>query len=79
MSYSFGPIEGRGVTTLTEGQDVKVYTYKYDGPITLEGVDIEMHLDMNVMQEGRNLYVTYTLSVPGHITATTRNFTLQKN
>lgn len=79
MAYNFGPMESKGTTTLTNGEGVKVYTYKYDGPATLQGVDIEEHLEMNVIQEGVNLYVTYTLTVPGHITTTTHNFTLQKN
>ena len=79
LSYSFGPIDGKGTTTFIKGENANIYTYKFDGPVTLQGVDIEMHLDMNVIKEGTNLYVTYTLAVPGHITAITRNFTLQKN
>lgn len=79
MSYNFGPMESKGTTTLTDGEGVKVYAYKYDGPATLQGVDIEEHLEMNVIHEGINLYVTYTLTVPGHINTITRNFTLQKN
>ncbi len=77
--FKFGPVESKGVTTLTEGEGVKVYTYKYDGLINVEGIDIEMHLDMNVLQEGNNIYVTYTLMVPDQIPSITRNFTLQKN
>ena len=79
VAYQFGPIEGKGSSTLTVGQGVQVYNYKYDGPITFKGVDIEMHLDLNVIKEANNLYVTYTLTVPGHIATATRNFTLQKN
>lgn len=77
MAYNFGPIDQKGVTTLTDNGSVKIYTYKFDGPIYYAGYDIEMHLDMNVVKEGNNLYVTYKLSVPGKISEISHNFTLQ--
>lgn len=77
-SYSFGPLENFGSTKLEKTSNGKVLTYSYHGPITYEGTDITLNLDMTVTSVGSTLQVAYTLEVPKHITKKTHTFKLTK-
>lgn len=77
-SYNFGPMEGLGVTTITNHNGIKTYKYSYSGPMTYKGIDITMNLEMSVATWGNNYTVNYTLEVPGHVTKTSKYYEMQK-
>jgi hypothetical protein len=78
MSYKVGPMEGFGTSTVTELNGIKIYTYKFDGDINLQGYEVNMQLDLQVTKENNNLYINYYLNMPGHMEAVQKIFTLTK-
>ena len=78
VSYKLGPIDQKDETQVTTGQGLKMYSYVFEGEINLQGVDVKMQLNLQVIQEKNNLYITYKLNMPGQVSEIERNFTLQK-
>lgn len=76
-SFTFGPMEGLGKTTVNQAGDVKTLTYSYQGPIYYRGTDITLNLDMKVVADTRFTMVSYTLEIPGHIGKSTHTFKLK--
>lgn len=72
--FSFGPLEGLGITKLIKDQNGKTLSYSYHGPITADGRDVTLNLDMTVVTSGKTVHVTYTLEVPKHINKVTNSF-----
>lgn len=78
LAYLFGPIKGKGISSRIEKDNLITYTYKFDGPVSIEGQNIELHLEMTVIKSDFNLFVSYTLSAPKFINETQSHLTLKK-
>lgn len=78
LSYSFGPIEGLGLSKVSSTAISKTYKYSYNGPLNYGNTDITLILDLTATLENSYLYVTYTIEIPGHAAKTSHQFTLRK-
>jgi hypothetical protein len=77
--YSFGPMDGLGETIMAEANGLKIFQYKYNGPLTYQGVDITLNLFIHAEKSPINGHVTlkYEIEVPGHIAKTTHILEMQ--
>ena len=84
-AYNFGVLKNKGESKLLISKNpetqkqIETLTYKFQGPITMQGQPIEMSLDLIVVSDGESLNITYTLEVKNHVKSITRNFKLLKS
>lgn len=77
-SFTFGPMKGLGFSKLTTEGTVKTLAYSYHGPLTYEGTEITLNLEMKIVKSEGRLEVTYTLDIPGQFPVTSHQFILLK-
>lgn len=76
VSFNFGPMQGLGSTIVQRQNGFQVLKYSYHGPLTYEGMDITLNLDLQATRKNQELHVQYTLEIPGHVKAESHSFVL---
>lgn len=77
-NYNFGPIDGLGVSTFKDDGIYKTYTYKYAGPVRVDGQNVQLNLDVTVKKSSSSTEVKYTIEVPNFIKKDSHSFVLKK-
>lgn len=75
--YKFGPMEGIGKNSFTEMSGSKFWNYIYEGPINFRGQTIELKLKLQVEKSDREIFVYYSLDVPGYVNNIQHNFKMK--
>jgi hypothetical protein len=77
-SYAVGPMRSLGISKLNIQGNTKTLGYSYHGPVTYDGTDIVLNLELRAVRVENRLDIVYTLEIPGKVPATSHQMVLEK-